>query len=149
MNCIATEHWTLDDVDVALFLGCGKEPSSKVDFLDIQEQLDVCASEHRRRGSPLTGKTLQDIRAYKQQLFGGAGFPKATLHDAANGRQCATKPETSQVTRARATSQSFPASLAVQVPQRRRHVCMAACVVIRNVGVTLGQRVQPQLRLGR
>ena len=66
-----------------------QEPSSKVDFLEIEDQLEVCAAEHRRRGSPLKGKTLQDIRELKQQLFGGSGFPKATLHDAANGRQCA------------------------------------------------------------
>jgi len=128
MNPLATAHWTLDDVDVALYLGCGKarraaahfgkrrrptrartrtnthypcgmtqEPSDQIDYLEIKEQQEVCAAEHRRRGCPLQGKTLQDIRAFRLELFGGAGFPTASLHDAGNGRQCAAKPETAQI----------------------------------------------------
>lgn len=34
-----------------------------------------------------------------------------------------------------------------QVPQRRHHVCMAANVIIRTLGVTLGQPVESQLRV--
>lgn len=60
---------TMEEVDCALFIGVGKQPTSKLDSFNRAKNLEILQCEYRRRNQPLEGKT-KDIR----MIWGGAGI---------------------------------------------------------------------------
>ena len=48
---------TMEEVDCALFIAVGKQPTSKLDSFDREKNLEILQCEYRRRNQQLEGKT--------------------------------------------------------------------------------------------